>query len=62
MDLSPEDLSERDKRALMLVDDAGGFGHVVVKEAIRRGDDAVSAFYAHAEETGADREPWLEDI
>jgi hypothetical protein len=46
----------------MLVDDAGGFGHVVVKEAIRRGDDAVSAFYAHAEETGADREPWLEGI
>jgi hypothetical protein len=55
-------LVESVKRATSAVEEAEGFGAKAVLEAIRDREDPVYAFYAHAEETGANREPWLEGI
>jgi hypothetical protein len=55
-------LVESVKRATSAVEEAEGFGAKAVLEAIRDREDPVYAFYAHAEETGASREPWLEGI
>lgn len=53
-------LAEGVKQATSAVEEAGGFGAKAVLEAIKDGRDPVEAFYAHAAETGADREPWFE--